>query len=114
MQLKEESENKIGTTKCMLERLDYPVLIASHIKPFIRSNEDEAYDPENGLLLSRTIDSMFDLGYLSFNDDGTILFSGELSNEIQSFWRSYVIDPIFLTDKRLEYLAYHRDNVLKV
>ena len=33
-------------------KLAYPVLIASHIKPFIQSDETEAYDPNNGLLLA--------------------------------------------------------------
>ena len=51
-QLKEESEDFFGDTKCMLEKLSYPVLVASHIKPFIQSNEKEAYDSNNGLLLS--------------------------------------------------------------
>jgi putative restriction endonuclease len=31
----------------MVERLDYPSLVASHIKPFIVSEENEAYDPNN-------------------------------------------------------------------
>lgn len=113
IQLKEESEAKVGGTRCMLEKLDYPVLIASHIKPFINCDDEEAYDPENGLLLSRTIDSMFDLGYISFDNDGSILFSQDLSSEIESFWKKYIIDTVFLTDKRLEYLEYHRTNVFK-
>lgn len=63
-QLKEESFSVYEDEKCMVEQLSYPTLIASHIKPFIKSNEDEAYDPNNGILLSRNIDSLFDLGYI--------------------------------------------------
>jgi hypothetical protein len=59
-QLQEECEETYGNTICVVEKLAYPVLIASHIKPFINSDENEAYDPNNGLLLSRTIDSHFD------------------------------------------------------
>ena len=59
-QLQEECEELYGSPMCVLEHLAYPVLIASHIKPFIDSDEHEAYDPNNGLLLSRTIDSLFD------------------------------------------------------
>jgi hypothetical protein len=69
IQLQEECEELYGKPICVLERLSYPVLIASHIKPFIDSTENEAYDPNNGLLLSRTIDSLFDLKYISFSDE---------------------------------------------
>ena len=68
-QLQEECEEVLGNAMCVLEKLAYPVLIASHIKPFIDSDDNEAYDPNNGLLLSRTIDSLFDLKYISFTDN---------------------------------------------
>jgi len=108
-QLKDECEEIYGNPMCVLERLSYPVLIASHIKPFIESNEDEAYDPNNGLLLSRTIDSLFDLKYISFNDDGTILFSKRISNDVKEFWKNYKLEENILNEKRKNYLAYHRD-----
>ena len=42
----------------------YKSLIASHIKPCVdclkEHNEEEAYDVDNGLLLSPTVDSYFD------------------------------------------------------
>jgi predicted restriction endonuclease len=44
----------------MLEKLSYPSLVASHIKPFIKSDDFEAYDPNNGILLSRNMDILFD------------------------------------------------------
>ena len=82
----EESESlEVFNNKkvCFLEKLEYPVLIASHIKPFIESDENEVYDPNNGLLLSRTIDSLFDgrkgkPPYISFDDEGNIIFSKRL------------------------------------
>ena len=112
-QLKEESLELFGKTKCMLEQLSYPVLIASHIKPFRLSDDDEAYDPNNGLLLSRTIDSLFDLEYISFNDDGTIIFTERVEDDVISFWKDYRLDSRVLTEERLKYLVYHREMVLK-
>lgn len=112
-QLKEESLEKLGDIKCMLEDLDYPSLVASHIKPFIVSTKKEAYDPENGLLLSRNMDLLFDLGYISFNDKGNILLSNELSNELKEYLKGYLLRPIFLTDKRIKYLKYHRIKVFR-
>ncbi len=107
-QLKDECEEVYGNPMCVLEKLSYPVLIASHIKPFIESNEIEAYDPNNGLLLSRTIDSLFDLNYISFTDEGQIIFSKRLSNDVVEFWKTYQSDKKILNEKRLSYLAYHR------
>ena len=107
-QLQEECEEIYGNSMCVLEKLSYPVLIASHIKPFIESDDNEAYDPNNGLLLSRTIDSLFDLKYISFTDDGKILFSNRISEDVKEFWKGYELESTILNEKRKDYLAYHR------
>ncbi|GGD23409.1 HNH endonuclease [Hyunsoonleella pacifica] len=111
-QLQAECEEIYGNPICVLEHLSYPVLIASHIKPFINSDEHEAYDPNNGLLLSRTIDSLFDLKYISFNDDGTILFSNRIAQDVKEFWKGYKLDTAILNEKRKAYLAYHRNLIV--
>jgi predicted restriction endonuclease len=108
-QLQDECEEIYGNPMCVLEQLSYPVLIASHIKPFIESDENEAYDPNNGLLLSRTIDSLFDLKYISFTDDGTMLFSDRISEDVKHFWKDYKLENNILNDERKNYLAYHRN-----
>jgi putative restriction endonuclease len=107
-QLQDECEEIYGNPMCVLERISYPVLIASHIKPFIESDETEAYDPNNGLLLSRTIDSLFDLKYISFTDDGIMLFSNRVSKDLKEFWKDYKLENVVLNKKRKEYLSYHR------
>ncbi|WP_105888944.1 HNH endonuclease [Haemophilus influenzae] len=107
-QLQEECEDQYGGVKCMLEKLAYPVLVASHIKPFILSDDSEAYDPNNGLLLSRTIDSLFDLKYISFDDDGNMLKSKRLSEDVWKYWKEFKLDPILLNQKRKFYLSEHR------
>jgi len=112
-QLKEEVSDLTGNAQCMVEDINYPVLIASHIKPFIQCNDSEAYDPNNGLLLSRTLDSLFDLGYITFNIDGRIVFSPRLDISVQEFWHSYSLDMQYLNLQRLDYLEYHRHNVFR-
>lgn len=106
--LKEESFYVFQDEKCMVEKLAYPVLIASHIKPFIKSNEEEAYDPNNGILLSRNIDTLFDLGYISFEDDGKIIFSSHVKQDVKDFVSNYSLDHRFINPKRIEYLNFHR------
>lgn len=113
-QLQEECEEFYGNPICILEKLTYPILIASHIKPFIESNEIEAYDPNNGLLLSRTIDSLFDLKYISFSDEGKIIFSKRLSNDVVEFWKNYTLDEYILNEQRCKYLEYHRKLLIKI
>jgi restriction endonuclease len=112
-QLQEESEEHYGNVKCMLEKLAYPVLIASHIKPFVLSDATEAYDPNNGLLLSRTLDSLFDLKYISFDDEGNMMKSERLSNDVWQRWCNVKLDNNLLNDKRKSYLAYHRELMLQ-
>lgn len=113
-QLKEESEEKLTQTQCMLEELSYPSLVASHIKPFIQClNDDEAYDPNNGLLLSRNMDILFDQGYISFNDDGTIIYSPQLNEDVITHLDNYKLDNIFINENRIQYFDYHRNNVFR-
>ena len=59
-------------------RLD-AALRASHIKPWCHSTNAERLDPANGLLLSATIDALFDRGLISFDDDGAMLIADQVS-----------------------------------
>ncbi|ADO77310.1 HNH endonuclease [Halanaerobium praevalens] len=110
-QLKEESEIFYKKPKCMVEELAYPTLIASHIKPYIESDEDEEFDPNNGLLLSRNIDSLFDLNYISFDNEGKIILSKKLSEDVKEHINDFCINKKFINEKRQEYLEYHRENL---
>lgn len=112
-QLKEESIYHFEDTKCMVEKIAYPVLIASHIKPFIKCDDNEAYDGNNGILLSRNIDSLFDLGYITFNDIGEIIFSEQLKPDVKKYVANYSLDKILLNNQRIGYLQYHRNEVFE-
>jgi putative restriction endonuclease len=50
-------------------------LIGSHIKPWRDSDNDERLDGANGLLLTPSIDHLFDRGFISFGDNGDLLIS---------------------------------------
>ncbi len=50
-------------------------LRASHIKPWRDSGNAERLDGENGLLLTPSIDHLFDRGFISFEDGGRLLVS---------------------------------------
>lgn len=112
-QLAHESQELFGGIVCMMEQLDYPVLIASHLKPYIQCDEHEMFDAENGLLLSRSMDQLFDKGYISFSSDGTVLVSRTrgLSNKLVDHLSKYKLDDRLLTENRQSYLQYHREKV---
>ena len=51
------------------------ILEACHIKPHNISTDKEIYDVHNALIMTPTYHKLFDLGFISFNDNGTILVS---------------------------------------
>ncbi len=114
-ELEEESTIHYQSTipKCMLEGLTYPVLIASHIKPYKDSDEKEAFDINNGLLLSKNLDSLFDLGYITFSDEGIIIPSRDLGIDVVDYIRHFRLDRDFVNPKRMVYMEYHRKNVFE-
>lgn len=102
-------------TQCRLTGItDQQFLIASHIKPWRDGNNEERLDGSNGLLLSPHVDRLFDRGWISFNDDGTLLISNDDTDKVMASWglKSNINVGNF-TDKQKFYLAYHRAYVYK-
>lgn len=50
-------------------------LRASHCKPWRDATNDERLDGENGLLLTPSMDHLFDRGFIAFEDRGNVLVS---------------------------------------
>jgi predicted restriction endonuclease len=90
---------------------NYSFLIASHIKPWSKSDNEERLDPFNGLLLLANIDKAFDLGYISFDDRGRILISDHLE-EYQALGINSDMS-VLLAKQHQDYLAYHREKQFK-
>ena len=63
---------------CVISNIKAPeLLIASHILPWVDSDNDERLDENNGLLLSASIDKLFDKHYISFDDNGFMVVSNK-------------------------------------
>lgn len=61
---------------CCITRVSDPAhLRASHTKLWRSSTNEERLNGENGLLLTPTIDHLFDRGFISFKDNGELLIS---------------------------------------
>jgi len=50
-------------------------LIASHVQPWRDSSNEQRLDGENGLLLTPTVDHLFDKSFISFEDSGQLIVS---------------------------------------
>lgn len=99
---------------CCLCGVQNPELLtASHIKPWAESTPDERTDVNNGFLLCPNHDKLFDAGYISFDDDGTIILSETLSKNDEELLHVSSDMIIKLTEKNRRYLEYHRVNILK-
>lgn len=98
--------------KCIITKIsDKRLLVASHIKPWAVSNNDERIDSENGLLLNCLYDKLFDLGLITFSIDGKILISKSLSaydTEIIQIDKEKKYDFKF-SEKLSKNIEYHRD-----
>jgi putative restriction endonuclease len=63
-------------SRCRITGVRNPVhLIASHCKPWRDSSNEERLNGENGLLLTPSIDHLFDRGFIGFEDNGRLIIS---------------------------------------
>jgi len=99
--------------RCRVTGIDDPrFLIASHIKPWRDCNNFERLDGSNGLMLSPTIDKLFDGYYISFSDDGFLLISSQISQDLRM---KFQLDSKKhfgnFTHTQLQYLKIHRSKL---
>lgn len=105
--LKKECQCKI----CSMS--DATFLIASHIKPWRSATDEERLDDDNAFLLCPNHDSLFDKGYISFNDNGEILISDRLSDDTKRLLAISEEIKISISDENKIYLKWHRENIFK-
>jgi putative restriction endonuclease len=85
------------------------VLKASHIKPWSRSDNAERLNPFNGLLLLPNFDTLFDLGLISFEDNGRLLVSSQVADrerELLSLHESLRLRKVH--SEHAQFLRHHR------
>ncbi len=90
---------------------DKRLLVASHIKPWSKSNNQERLDKFNGLLLLANLDKAFDLGFISFADSGQVMISSQLE------WPEVLgIDEgmaFHVMQEHRQYLDFHRSGLFR-
>ena len=99
---------------CPLTDLDVrSLLIASHIKPWSKCNNEERLDPFNGLMLAPNIDALFDSGLITFDTDGTIKISPKIDLENQKRLGIFPDMKLKIEPESEKYFEYHRNHVFQ-
>lgn len=90
------------------------VLRASHCKPWRDSTDAERLNPANGLLLTATLDALFDAGLITFSDEGQMLMDPSLSEERQ-VTLGLESRPLRESPSAAQraFLRYHREHVFR-
>jgi putative restriction endonuclease len=102
--------------RCRITLVDNPAhLVASHCKPWRDATNEERLDGENGLLLTPSIDHLFDRGFIGFEDSGLLIISpvahhaslGRMGVETEA-----VLNVGGFSEDQRRFLDYHRNSVL--
>lgn len=107
---------------CCITGINTPeLLIASHIKSWAVSDENEKTNPCNGLCLNALHDKAFDRGFLTVTPDYKIKISEKITDifeglTVEKFFNTYAGKQIILPEKFLpnkKFLLYHNENVFE-
>jgi hypothetical protein len=96
-----------------VDRLEH--LRASHCKPWRDSDNEERLNGENGLLLTPSIDHLFDRGFISFEDAGRLIISPVAHNASLRRMGIETEQPVnvgVFSEGQRAFLDYHRNSVL--
>lgn len=92
-----------------------PALVASHIKPWLHSSNEERLDPNNGLLLVGTLDRLFDQGLITFEEDGRIHIGESIpESEYGALGLSRSLTLRHVPPAAQPFLEFHRQNCFQL
>lgn len=100
-------------TCCLCGVSDARMLVASHIKPWSKCNPKEKVDVDNGLLLCPNHDKVFDIGLITFDNDGNIIISKDLKETDRIFLNLRENMKVEISEKNRAYIEYHRSHIFK-
>jgi predicted restriction endonuclease len=100
--------------RCAVTGVEIPALLsASLIKPWRCATNAERLDRHNGLLVLPQYDRLFDRGFITFADDGSLLVSPALPrHEFDLLGLPEDAKLTAVDSEHRPYLAFHRDRVV--
>jgi hypothetical protein len=90
-------------------------LIASHCKPWRDASNEERLDGENGLLLTPSVDHLFDRGFIGFENSGELIISPiahRPSLQKMGIETEHRVNVGHFTEGQKHFLEFHRNSVL--
>ncbi len=110
-----------GGACCITGLSTSALLIASHIKPWNESNENEKTNPHNGICLNALHDKAFDRGFLTITPDYKIHISSCISDicdgqSVNEYFAKYDGTEICVPEKfapAKKFLEYHNDVIFE-
>ena len=103
-------------TRCRITGVDnLNHLLASHCKPWRDSTNEERLNGENGLLLTPSIDHLFDRGFIGFEDSGNLIISPVAhrpSLQKMGVETKQATNVGSFTEGQRQFLEFHRNAVL--
>jgi putative restriction endonuclease len=103
-------------SSCRITKVENPAhLRASHCKPWRDSDNEERLNGENGLLLTPSIDHLFDRGFISFEDSGRLIVSPVAhapSLQRMGVATDEAVNVGSFSEGQRQFLDYHRNSVL--
>jgi predicted restriction endonuclease len=102
--------------KCRITGVDNLThLIASHCKPWRDASNEERLDGENGLLLTPSVDHLFDRGFIGFENSGELIISPIAhtpSLQKMGIETEHRVNVGQFTEGQKHFLEFHRNSVL--
>src|SRR6266567_1213555 len=102
--------------RCRVTLVENPLhLIASHCKPWRDATDEERLNGENGLLLTPSIDHLFDRGFIGFENSGELIISPvahKPSLQRMGIATEHMVNVGTFTEGQKHFLDFHRTSVL--
>ena len=108
-----------GRQCCMTGIRNEELLIASHIKPWSESSDEDKRKVANGLLLNALHDKAFDRGLITISKEKRVVVSSEVSESEKEMLEGMLFDEIKFPDdlennqEFLDFLAWHRKCIFR-
>jgi hypothetical protein len=107
----------VKSSECILGEISVTstkLLIASHIKPWATSTNEERLNGHNGWFLSPQVDKLFDSGLLSFENTGAMLLWDDLDRDVLERWSIDATQRVKKFGQDQSYfLEHHREAVFR-
>ena len=90
------------------------LVTAAHIMPWQVASAFDRINPDNGIALSLLYHRAFDLGYISFADDGNIIVSDTYRERLLRVGLNLSVKVSGLTEEHRPFLEYHRKQIFHI